>query len=71
MKPAIGGLMVGIVAVFLPQVLGGGYPWIQSAIDGHLAVPFMAVLVFAKIVVTSFTISSGGSRAGSLLPPSS
>ena len=33
-KPAIGGLGVGLVALFLPQVLSGGYGWIQAAIDG-------------------------------------
>ncbi len=67
-KPAIGGLMLGAVALFLPQVLGGGYPLIQSAIDGQLAVPLMATLVFAKIFATSFTISSGGS--GGVFAPS-
>jgi len=67
-KPAIGGLMVGLIAVFLPEVLGGGYSWIQSAIDGQLALLLMAVLVFAKIVATSCTISSGGS--GGVFAPS-
>jgi CIC family chloride channel protein len=68
LKPAIGGLMVGLIAVFLPQVLGGGYTWIQSAIDGQLVVPLMAALIFAKIVATSCTISSGGS--GGVFAPS-
>jgi chloride channel protein, CIC family len=67
-KPAIGGLMVGVIALFLPEVLGGGYAWMQSAIDGHLAVRLMAVLILAKIVATSFTISSGGS--GGVFAPS-
>jgi CIC family chloride channel protein len=68
LKPAVGGLLVGLIAVFLPQVLGGGYAWIQSAIDGHLAVPLMTALIFAKIVATSCTISSGGS--GGVFAPS-
>ena len=68
MKPAVGGLMVGIIAFFLPEVLGGGYPWMQSAIDGHLAVRLMAILILAKIAATSFTISSGGS--GGVFAPS-
>ena len=38
LKPAIGGLVVGLIAVYLPQVLGGGYSWMQSAIDGRLAI---------------------------------
>lgn len=67
-KPAIGGLMCGGLAFFLPQVLGGGYEWIQSAIDGKLTVEVMLLLVFAKILATSFTISSGGS--GGVFAPS-
>ena len=53
--------MLGILAFFLPQVLGGGYNWVQSAIDGKLAFWLMAALVAGKIVSTSLTISSGGS----------
>jgi CIC family chloride channel protein len=67
-RPAIGGLMAGLIALFLPEVLGGGYSWIQSAIDGQLAVQVMAALVFAKIVATSCTITSGGS--GGVFAPS-
>ncbi len=68
LKPALGGLMLGGVAFFLPQVLGGGYEWIQSAIDGNLALEMMLILAFAKILATSFTISSGGS--GGVFAPS-
>ena len=68
LKPALGGLMLGIIAFFLPEVLGGGYRWIQSAIDGQLALGLMATLVLGKIVSTSFTISSGGS--GGVFAPS-
>lgn len=68
LKPALGGLMLGIVALPLPQVLGGGYEGIQSAIDGNLAIGTMLLLALAKIVATSFTISSGGS--GGVFAPS-
>jgi len=60
-KPAIGGLGVGLIALALPQILGGGYGWIQEAIDGNLALSLMAILILAKIVALSLTISSGGS----------
>lgn len=68
LKPALGGLMLGVIAFFLPEVLGGGYKWIQSAIDGQLAIGLMAALVLGKIFSTSFTISSGGS--GGVFAPS-
>jgi len=67
-KPAIGGLMLGAVALFFPQVMAGGYGWIQLAIDGQLALWLMVALVVAKIAATSFTISSGGS--GGVFAPS-
>ncbi len=61
LKPAIGGLGVGLVALLLPQVLGGGYQWIQQAIDGHLELGLLALLIIGKTIAFAFTISSGGS----------
>ena len=60
-KPAIGGLLLGLMAVWLPQVLGGGYGWIQLAINGNMALTTMAILVIAKMVAMALTVSSGGS----------
>ncbi|MDW7727396.1 MAG: chloride channel protein [Candidatus Methanoperedens sp.] len=70
-KPAIGGLLVGIIAMFFPQVLGTGYGWVQIAMNGDLvtlSVALMMVLVLIKIIATSFTITSGGS--GGVFAPS-
>ncbi len=61
LKPALGGLMLGAVALVLPQVMSGGYGWIQRAIDGKLSVQLLLLLCAGKIVATSCTISSGGS----------
>lgn len=67
-KPAIGGLGVGLMALALPQVLGGGYGWIQEAIDGNLALSLLVTLMLAKIIALALTISSGGS--GGVFAPS-
>ncbi len=67
-KPAIGGLAVGLVALAAPQLLGGGYAWIQSAIDGRLALFTLLFLGFGKILTFSLTIGSGGS--GGVFAPS-
>lgn len=61
LRPAIGGLLVGLMAIELPQVLGGGYGWIQEAIDGRLTLIILLALIFAKILALSFTVASGGS----------
>jgi len=60
-KPAIGGLGIGLLALWLPQVLGGGYGWIQEAINGSLPLKLLLLLTFAKILALSLTVSSGGS----------
>jgi chloride channel protein, CIC family len=67
-KPALGGLGLGLLALALPQVLGGGYGWMQLAIDGKLALRLLLILVFAKMLALAFTVSSGGS--GGVFAPS-
>ncbi len=68
LKPALGGLLLGLLAMVVPQVLGSGYGWVQSALYGHMALWVMLVIALAKIVATSLTISSGGS--GGVFAPS-
>ena len=63
-KPAIGGLIVGSIGIFLPQILGMGYGWVQFAINNNTAalpLGIMVAVVFGKIVATSLSIGSGGS----------
>ncbi len=68
LKPALGGLLTGLLALAFPQVIGGGYAWIQTAIDGRMALALLLVLAIAKIVAMSFTVASGGS--GGVFAPS-
>lgn len=63
-KPAIGGFLVGLIGVFLPQILGTSYGWLQFAINGDItALPVTVMLAVAifKILATGLTIGSGGS----------
>ena len=63
-KPAIGGVLVGMIGIVFPQVLGTSYGWLQIAIDkDYTLMPLYilgAVIVF-KILATSLTIGTGGS----------
>jgi CIC family chloride channel protein len=68
LKPALGGLMVAVIALWLPQVMGGGYGWLQLTIDGQLPIKLLILLIPAKIVATACTITSGGS--GGVFAPS-
>ncbi len=67
-KPAVGGGLLAILAIAVPQVLGGGYGWLQLTIDEQLPLKVLVLLLPAKILATSLTISSGGS--GGVFAPS-
>jgi CIC family chloride channel protein len=67
-KPAVGGLLLAVLALAVPQVLGGGYGWLQLTMDNQLPLKILVLLLPAKILATSFTISSGGS--GGVFAPS-
>jgi CIC family chloride channel protein len=60
-KPVLGAFIVGAIGIFLPQIMGNGYEFIDSALAGKILLPTIALLVFFKILTTSVTIGSGGS----------
>jgi len=66
--PAIGGLLLGVLAYFFPEVLGTGYGWVQLALYGKVTFGVMLLFPFLKILATSLTIGSGGS--GGVFAPS-
>lgn len=65
LKPALGGLLVGLLGLAIPQVLSSGYGWAQAATSraSLMAIPLWIVLIvpLAKIVATSLSIGTGGS----------
>jgi CIC family chloride channel protein len=63
-KPAIGGLLVGLIGLLIPQALGMGYGWLQVGMGpGLFSLPLWVIVLlpFAKIFTTSLSIGSGGS----------
>jgi CIC family chloride channel protein len=67
-RPAVGGLLLGLLLVALPQMYGVGYPILANGVAGKYALWFLAVLVIGKIVATSLSIAIGGS--GGVFAPS-
>ncbi len=64
LRPAIGGLVVGVIALFVPHVLGTGYGWLQMMIyEDFTYIPLLILIIlpFAKILATAFSVGSGGS----------
>jgi chloride channel protein, CIC family len=60
-KPVIGGMLTGVLALIMPYALGDGWGAIQEVMDGNLTLGFIALAVIIKIIATSLTIGSGGS----------
>ncbi|MEM8885207.1 MAG: chloride channel protein, partial [Planctomycetota bacterium] len=60
-KIPIGGLIVGIVGIWLPEVWGNGYHAINIVVKETPTIQFVGMLFLAKIFATSVTLGSGGS----------
>jgi CIC family chloride channel protein len=67
-KPVAGGLLIGTIGLFFPQIFGVGYDTIEQVLHNGAPLHLMALLVLVKLLATSLTIGSGGS--GGVFAPS-
>ena len=67
-RPALGGLAVGIIGIFMPEILGVGYFATDRALNGELPILIMLSLVVLKTAATAITLGSGG--GGGVFSPS-
>jgi CIC family chloride channel protein len=73
MRPAIGGLITGILAAVAltslnkQGITGGGYNTLSEALSGSIALRALLVLCVLKLVATVFSYASGG--AGGIFAP--
>ncbi len=58
-QPAAAGLMIGFVAIWLPQVMGAGYPFIDQALHDQYTWKVLAILGLFKILTTGVSFVSG------------
>jgi len=76
LKPAIGGIGIGLIGLYSYDLLGVGYgnvQWIShmsvdQALIGKISLQALIILLFLKIIATSLTLGSGGS--GGIFAPS-
>ncbi len=59
LRACLGGLGVGLILVGMPEVAGNGFEPIRAILDGKLAIATLFVLVFAKAVATTSSVTSG------------
>jgi CIC family chloride channel protein len=67
-QPVAGGVLVGVMALFVPQVMGVGYGYVGDALNGRMTVGIMALLVVLKLLAV--TTSYGSGNAGGIFGPS-
>ncbi len=67
LKPAIGGLLVGIIALYNPYILGMGYEVITMALENQFSLKLLITLMVLKIIAYSLIVGAGGS-GGSIIP---
>ncbi|HJP80265.1 MAG TPA: chloride channel protein [Pseudonocardiaceae bacterium] len=67
-RPAVGGVVLGLLLLALPQLYGVGYPVMYRAVAGNYTLWFLLLLVVGKMIATSLTIGIGGS--GGVFAPS-
>ncbi len=69
LKPALAGLAVGTVGLFLPQIFGVGYGTIEQILGGQVvSAGLLLALLAAKMVLTP--VSIGGGFMGGVFAPS-
>jgi len=66
-QPLAGGLLVGLVGWFVPQVLGVGYGYVGDALNGNMAFKMMLLLVVLKLFTVTTSYASG--NAGGIFGP--
>jgi len=66
--PVVGGVTVGLMGWFVPQVLGVGYTYVGSALNGSIALKLLLLLVALKLVGVTVSYASG--NAGGIFGPS-
>lgn len=58
LRPVVGGLLVGAIAIIFPDVLGVGYETTDRALRGSISITLMLALLVAKTAATSITLAS-------------
>lgn len=68
LQPVAGGLTVGLLGYFVPEVLGVGYNSVEKVLNGNIVVKLVVLFAVLKIVATAVCYASG--NAGGIFGPS-
>jgi CIC family chloride channel protein len=66
-QPVAGGFLVGLMGLFVPQVLGVGYGYVGDVLNGRMALNLMVLLLVLKLITVTTSYASG--NAGGIFGP--
>src|SRR5258708_394521 len=66
-QPAVGGVAVGIMGWFVPQILGVGYSYVGQVLNGGMVLRLMVLLLVLKFFAVIISYASG--NAGGIFGP--
>lgn len=58
-RPAAGGLLVGVMAIFVPHLLGSGHDAMALILNNEWPVKLLAIVLAGKIVASALSLGSG------------
>jgi chloride channel protein, CIC family len=67
-QPVAGGLTVGLIGYFVPEVMGVGYNYVEKVLNGDIVLKLVVLFAVLKIVATAVCYASG--NAGGIFGPS-
>jgi len=68
LRPVLGGLMLGLIGIYVPYIMGTGFDTMNLMMTGKLSIGFVLLLLFLKLLATNITLGSG--HSGGVFAPS-
>ncbi len=68
LRPVLGGLILGLIGIYVPYIMGTGFDTMAIMMSGKLSLGFVLLLLFLKLIATDITLGSG--HSGGVFAPS-
>jgi len=68
LRPAVSGMILGVIAIFFPHIIGVGYETTSAALTGELLLH--EAIVFTAIKIAAVAITMAGRMGGGIFSPS-
>ena len=68
LRPVLGGILLGLIAIFVPYIMGSGFDTIELMMSNKFSIGFIFILLFLKLLATNITLGSG--HSGGVFAPS-